>query len=426
MSAGAELTPQQKREVLNRILASRQFQRSERLSSFLRHICELELAGRSSEINERDIGTAVFQLQEDFDPTIDGIVRSHASRLRRKLELYYLREGAQETVRIFIPRGGYHPRFVMEPKAVESVIADIPVTAEEAPVVEAIEATPPQPPRRKRLFVAIAASIVIACAATLFAAALWKRTHTPPSVWDALFTSNDQTLIVAGDTSLVMWEQMQRHNISLPEYLTGSFAKNAHATTAEQSAAATMLARRYTSVLDLDIVQGISSIAWNLHQSPQLRYARDIRPNDLKDRNAILIGSAETNPWVHMFEDSMNFVLVKDQDDTTYTVKNRHPLPGEPAAWRSDPADKLHTAFCKVTFAANGSEQHSVLLLEGTSTAGTECAWEFLSDAKQIEHLRNLSHAQAGHLPHFEVLLRTSNLGGDATSNTIVASRILP
>lgn len=436
MSADTQVTPQQKRDALERILASRHFQRSERLSSFLRHICEQNLAGRSSEINERDIGCAVFQLPKDFDPTIDGIVRSHASRLRRKLELYYLREGADETIRVIIPRGGYHPRFV-EYQTAEPVITETPIVLSELPPPPA----PPHPiqsqspPPRRRLLAAIAACIVIACVATVAAAALWKHTHAAPSVWSTVLAADSQTIIVPGDSNLVMWEQMQHRNVSLSEYITGNFARTTYATPAEKTVAEMIVSRRYTSVLDLDIVHSISAIAWGLHQSPRLRFARDIRPNDLKDRNIILIGSSETNPWVQMFEGSMNFVLVKDQGDTahmvnqgdtTYIVKNKHPQPGEPGSWRSDPTTQTHIAFCKVTFAANGSEAGNVLILEGTSSAGTECAWEFLSDTAQMEHLRRLGNAPVGSLPHFEVLLRTSNLAGDAAANTIIASRILP
>lgn len=432
MRTEQQVSSQEKQEIVERILSSRHFQRSERLSSFLQHICELERTGRSDEINERNIGCAVFQLPEDFDPTVDGIVRSHASRLRRKLELYYLREGAQETVRIFIPRGGYLPRFVNERRGNEAVTTEH--ASEIAIASDAIqEETTSEPatistsPSRTRWRWAFVVAVLVMCAGTVFAVTSWKRAHAVASVWETMFTSDRQTLVVPGDSSLVMWQQMQRRNVSLQEYITGSFTHEAHGSASEQTAADMLVSRRYTSILDLDIVHGISEIAWGMHQSPLLRFARDIRPNDLKDRNIVLIGSAETNPWSHMFEGSMNFVLVKDQDDTTYTVKNKHPMPGEPASWRSDPTDQLHIAFCKVTFTAgSGSSDSNVLILEGTSTAGTECAWEFLSDTKQMAHLRSQSHAKSNRMPHFEVLLRTSNLAGDATANTIVASRILP
>jgi len=433
MRVEEQVSSQEKQEIVDRILSSRHFQRSERLSSFLQHICELERAGRSEEINERNIGYAVFQLPEDFDPTVDGIVRSHASRLRRKLELYYLHEGGQETVRIFIPRGGYLPRFVNERKgsnAVESeldsnsIVATSTIHKAATSEPENISASPPR--TRWRWAFAIAATIV-AGAATVFVVASWRRAHSAASVWETMFTSDRQTLIVPGDSSLVMWQQMQRRNVSLQEYITGSFTHEVRGSAIEQSTADMLVSRRYTSILDLNIVHSISEIAWGMHQSPLLRFARDIRPNDLKDRNIVLIGSAETNPWSHMFEGSMNFVLMKDQNDTTYTVMNKRPMTGEPDSWRSDPTDQLHTAFCKVTFTTgSGSADSNALILEGTSTAGTECAWEFLADTKQMAHLRTLSHAKGNRMPHFEVLLRTSNLAGDATANTIVASRILP
>lgn len=432
MRAEEQVSSQEKQEVVDRILSSRHFQRSERLSSFLQHICELERTGRCDEINERNIGSSVFQLPEDFDPTVDGIVRSHASRLRRKLELYYLREGAQETVRIFIPRGGYLPRFVNERKGNDAVASELGsetniATQEIDEAASESEAISVSPSRTRWRWAFAVAAIIVACAATIFTVASWKRAHAVASVWETMFTGDRQTLIVPGGSSLVMWQQMQRRNVSLQEYITGSFTHEARGSASEQTAADMLVSRRYTSILDLDIVHGISEIAWGMHQSPLLRFARDIRPNDLKDRNIVLIGSAETNPWSHMFEGSMNFVLVKDQNDTTYTVKNKHPMPGEPSSWRSDPTDQLHTAFCKVIFTTgSGSADSNVLILEGTSTAGTECAWEFLSDTKQMAHLRSQSHIKGNRMPHFEVLLRTSNLAGDATANTIVASRILP
>jgi hypothetical protein len=68
------------------------------------HLCELALDGRSDEINEQSIGEALFERAPNYDPSIDGIVRSHASRLRQRLEQYFSEEGAHETVRLSIPR----------------------------------------------------------------------------------------------------------------------------------------------------------------------------------------------------------------------------------------------------------------------------------------------------------------------------------
>jgi hypothetical protein len=86
------------------------FVKSDRLSSFLLYICERALTGRDDEINESSIGADLFN-QPNYDPASDGLVRSHASRLRQRLEQYFSEDGAQEPIRLIIPKGGYIRRF---------------------------------------------------------------------------------------------------------------------------------------------------------------------------------------------------------------------------------------------------------------------------------------------------------------------------
>lgn len=118
------------RELLDRILASPDFDASERNRHFLRHVVEETLAGRGDRIKAYSIATSVFGRGSDFDPQIDSIVRIEAGRLRRSLDRYYLTSGRAEKVRITIPRGTYVPVF------------DIPAGpgSMEAPVARAAEA----------------------------------------------------------------------------------------------------------------------------------------------------------------------------------------------------------------------------------------------------------------------------------------------
>src|SRR6202041_3127241 len=97
--------------LVERIVASPSFVRSPRLCNLLTRVCTLSLEGRIGEINEINIGIALFGRPPDYDPSVDGIVRSHASRLRQRLEQYFSEEGAHETVRLLIPKGGYTPLF---------------------------------------------------------------------------------------------------------------------------------------------------------------------------------------------------------------------------------------------------------------------------------------------------------------------------
>ncbi len=103
-----------RRALVDRIIVSSTFAKCERLSSLLAYVCDLTLNGRVKEINEQKIGEAVFGRPRNYDSSIDGIVRTQASRLRQRLELYFSEEGVDEPIRIVIPRGGYVP--VFEPR----------------------------------------------------------------------------------------------------------------------------------------------------------------------------------------------------------------------------------------------------------------------------------------------------------------------
>ena len=96
-------------EQLDRILASGDFDASPRSRAFIRFIVEETLAGRQEALTQAAIATRVFGRREDFDPTVDPIVRIQAGRLRRSLERYYLLSGAADPVRIDLPRGSYVP-----------------------------------------------------------------------------------------------------------------------------------------------------------------------------------------------------------------------------------------------------------------------------------------------------------------------------
>ena len=95
------------RAELERMLSNGDFDGSPRSRAFLRFIVEETLAGRQEALTQDAIATRVFHRRDDFDPTIDPIVRIQAGRLRRSLERYYLMAGAGDPVRIELPRGSY-------------------------------------------------------------------------------------------------------------------------------------------------------------------------------------------------------------------------------------------------------------------------------------------------------------------------------
>ena len=100
-----------KRAALDQVLQSAHFEREDQLRSFLRYVCEMELAGRGSELNEHLIGVEGLGRPPRYSTTDDSSVRRCAHTLRQKLEEAYATELLGARVRIALHRGGYQPRF---------------------------------------------------------------------------------------------------------------------------------------------------------------------------------------------------------------------------------------------------------------------------------------------------------------------------
>lgn len=100
------------RTQLDKILTSKAFARSPRISRFLTFVVEQTLEGQESKLKEYLLGVEVFGRLDSFDPRIDSIVRVEARRLRYKLDRYYETEGQNDPVYIQFRKGCYVPSFV--------------------------------------------------------------------------------------------------------------------------------------------------------------------------------------------------------------------------------------------------------------------------------------------------------------------------
>lgn len=104
-------TPEEINGQMERMLASKLFKGSRRLSRFLRFTVEQTLAGDRDRLKEYCIGLEVFEKPESFDPRMDSIVRVMARRLRILVNTYYQTDGRDDTVEIHFDSGSYVPSF---------------------------------------------------------------------------------------------------------------------------------------------------------------------------------------------------------------------------------------------------------------------------------------------------------------------------
>ncbi|MDX2180519.1 MAG: tetratricopeptide repeat protein [Bryobacteraceae bacterium] len=99
------------RRQLEKVLDDQRFRSSRRASQFLSFVVEKALAGETEEIKETVVAAEIYRRPSDYDPKADSLVRVEAGRLRGKLDEYYRTNGAQDPIRIRIPKGGYVPSF---------------------------------------------------------------------------------------------------------------------------------------------------------------------------------------------------------------------------------------------------------------------------------------------------------------------------
>jgi hypothetical protein len=441
-----------------RITKSPVFVRSEQLPKLLVYICRMAILERFEEINEQHIGVAVFGRSPDYDSAADSIVRSHATRLRQKLEQYFREEGKQEPLRIEIPRGGYVPRFYAGSNGEEK--EQIPVPAESspqsteaaklyAPGVSANFAMPeadsasrrPLRPRTIAL-VSVLATLLIGALLLLTISHLHRdaelitaradRGQTPIErrFWDTMFPLNGRTIIVSGDGGLTLFETVTDHEVSLEDYVDGAYRSpdwlKGKVSEASVELTEDLASRRYTSIVDADIAQQLSHLPQWAANRVSTVFARDLRSVDAATSNLILLGSRQADPWVSLAEQSLNFVLVPD-GARGFQFLNRNPHKDELKiyGYKETPSDfGAANIYADVAFLPNPGGQGMILLLSGMWVSATQSAGRFVLDSPRFSAwLKSIANPD-GTIPPFELLLSTKNLQGNATYTSIVAHRV--
>jgi len=411
--------------LVQRIVASPGFVNSQRLSAFLLYVSRQFLDGKGGDLNERLIGEAVFERSPDYDPRDDNIVRSHASRLRARLEDYFEREGAAETIRVRIPRGSYAPIFEDAESSVQPLDSATSGLAEE----QGTSARPFGSPLKLTLWV-VAGVILLAVIAT--SAAIRSRRNSglqSPShkLWSQMFRPEQETLIVPADSSLVIARLLSGNQIPLATYVDGRYRATPDCSKpCDQNMIRTVESLRYTSMSDLEFAVKITHVPEAIPDRTEIRYARDIELKDLKESNLILAGSQEADPWMAAISGEMNFIVHDDPSAGPLRVENKHPLQGEKSEYAVDPHNPQHRGLATVSFLPNLGGTGNLLVVQGFSLAGTQAAAEFVTSRHDLDALLRQYGGNGSALPHFEILLSTVEINGMATRAVPLAWHVLP
>ncbi len=428
-----------------RVIAGPNFARSPLLTKFLLFVVAESLEGRGDEITEHQIGVHVFDRPADYRTLEDNIVRSYARQLRKRLAEHFADQGSSEPMRIDIPVGGYMPVFL--PAAQEDSKEEMPGSpavapgqiqphAPPAPSAEAaatVQVTVQDSVQAKASRWVLGAVLVVAYSAALIAVTWYaaRRSPAPPPVseepahllWAQLFSSAENSYIVPSDAGFNLLEDISRRPVPLAEYISGSY-QGLPLSGVDAHSASDLRSQRLTPYVDLQIAAAFAHLTEDDPQRVFIRFPRDLRLDDLKNANAVIIGSVGSNPWAAIAESNANFRIVDRPGMSGAQIINLKPQPGESATYSSLWNEPAHETFALIDFLPNLSGRGHLLVLEGLDVAGTQAAAEMLLYPSAIDPILKQATRPDKSMRNFEVLLRSTSIESNATGTQVIASRI--
>lgn len=422
-TSGADFKADPRWQLIERILQTAPFQKSANLHALLSYLAEHSIAGRAEALTERNIGIAAFGKREDYSPAEDSAVRVHVRQLRLRLHEYFACEGQKENLRVEIPKGSYALEFH-------------PTWPESRPLAESPAPIPPPETKTRRLGIRSLVSWVAIVVAGVCAMGWYRAAHAPapsprvPWPLNAVIQPNNETRVVVSDANLML-RLLGKKEITLDEYLQPGFRQSLippHLDPRTSQLVDYISDSQLTSFADVVVTSALNRIARQNGQTVALYPAQNLSLRDLEEGNYVFVGSPISNPWVGLFSDQLNFVVVENGVGGKMYFLNKKPQAGEQSTYEGLPrTGSAGEDYAAISVLPESSGQGHVLILQGLRQEGTEALGELLENADDRAQLeRALNARDDAHAPlYFEALIRARAVAGAPVSINIVATRII-
>ena len=433
----SQISTEQKRNVLDELLQSETFARSDQLRNFLAYIGDMTITGRARQITEYLIAVEALGRRADFSPAADSSVRSHAHELRRKLQKYYETENPQAEIRVVLPKGVYCPRFVLREDAAAAALAEPPEngaskTAEPAPapappvITEIVPNAPPLAPAPQKQFrrTALIASAMIAVPLAAYLGYAAGRASPGPVIdpivrqaWGPLARpGGDVVMCVATPLYLLVRPYMAVVAEGLPKYpappeLYGFFRQHRPLPEGIQ-----LDMHPTDNSIQMGHVESIVSLANTLHEGRvhyQVLPERSARITAMRGRNVLLIGDPQDSEAASVLLDSMPISLEYDHDLDDVVVRDRRPgLQKTYAPVRGQ--DRKYTevyGLITVTPTPNANADQRTVVISGLTSVGAQGAAEFFAAPRALQGLLDRFRAEGrpGFPTAYQVVVRCAS-----------------
>jgi hypothetical protein len=377
--------PEQARSVLEEVLASETFARSDQLRSFLRYVGEKALAGQSRDINEYSVAVEALGKPQDFSPAEDSSVRTRAYELRQKLQKYYETERHDAPIRLELPKGSYTPRFV----------------GWDASAASRVAAAPSPPLSRDRTVRILAAALVVAVLAAAACAVLAVRNagvqRVAPIIkeaWGPLARPDTGVLVSVGTTlHMVVRPYMNVVAEGLPKYPAPPELYPLFRQHRPLPEGLRLDMHPVDNTVQLGHMVSVVDVATTLRMlgvSYQILPERSAPAAAFRGRNVILVGDPQNSDAAARLLEKMPLTLDFDSKVQDLVVRERG---GAGTVWIPKRGrDKRYSeAYGLITVLPGEGETagpHRIVVLSGITSVGTNGAAEFFSKAESLAALR--------------------------------------
>jgi hypothetical protein len=351
------------REQLGRILASSLFRNSKRFPEFLRYAVQRVLNDETDHIKERAIGIDVFGRDQNYDTSLDPIVRVTAGEVRKRLTQYYQSPHTAGELRIEFARGSYVPEFIFP---------------EERPAVGAPEhetARPATTQGRYGKAWLVAASLAIICVVVSAFVFGPRREGAEDRFWGPVMDSKSSVLLcIPGRSS--------------PAAVTAANQVNAAAAKAPGTASVAP-AMNEVSFGDSLALSRLSGILGGMGEDFHVRYTQDSTLDDLKEGPVVLIGGF-SNSWTMRLGSGLRYNF--EQDGSAHYISDRQNPSSR--AWKAQDSSAVpgpFTDYALLSRVLDGTTGHVLITVAGIRHFGTQAAADCLADSACIEAAEKLA-----------------------------------
>jgi hypothetical protein len=396
------ISVEDKRQALERVLSSRTFGRSERLRAFLRYVCEAEFEGRAQQINEYALGVSVLGRSPEYSPAEDSSVRTRAYELRNKLRSYYESEASEDPIQIEIDKGAYVPRFARRDTAAT------------------IAPSPPQPapparwPVGPRVGVALALLLFLVFASVFFLArgrqpssakgpAAAVATRELAALWKP-FVDSDAPLLIAFETRLFFFAPAT--GLVVRDYRTNQpadAAKSKPLLEFQARMGAAQLEERL-DYADFGAVHAAFLLGRLLNREVGLKHANALGWQDIWNSNIVFLGRPNLNPTIRYSLQGKDFV-----DEYGVSIRNLHPLPGEPELYRMSALHGAGEKYGLITVMPGPQPGRRMMIL---SSSAAEVMWalaEAVTNPARVHEIMSRVISPSGESPPaFQIVIAAS------------------